>query len=158
MRNKVILALAVLLLSVIVVRGQNDQDNVSGNRRGINIMEEQFQTDQGRVQIYQDPRIDILLQRHIAYNRKKGGINGFRIQIYFGSGHTARENANESKARFLSYFPETRAHILYQSPFYKVRVGDFRTKNEALKFYRDVQRRFPNAYIVPDIIEFPELK
>ena len=116
----------------------------------------QFQ--EAQLQIFQDPRLEILLQRHIEYNKKKGGMNGYRIQIFFGSGRTARDDANETKAKFLSYFPDTRAHILYQSPFYKVRVGDFRTKNEALKFYRRVQRRFPNAYIIPDTINFPELE
>lgn len=109
------------------------------------------------LQIHQDPRLEILLQRHIDYNKQKGGMNGFRIQIFFGSGRTARDDANETKARFLSYFPDTKAHIVYQSPFYKVRVGDFRTKNEALKFYRRVQLIFPTAYIIPDIIEFPHL-
>jgi mRNA-degrading endonuclease RelE of RelBE toxin-antitoxin system len=115
------------------------------------------QIEEGHLNISQDPRLDDLLQRHINYNQKKGGINGYRIQIFFGSGRTARDDANETKAKFLSYFPDVKAHILYQSPFYKVRVGDFRTKNETLKFYRRAQRRFPNAYIIQDIIEFPEL-
>lgn len=84
-------------------------------------------------------------------------MNGYRIQIYFDSGRTARESANETKAKFLSFFPDIEAHILYQSPFYKVRVGDFRTENEALKFSKKILRRFPQAYIVPDIIDFPEL-
>lgn len=113
---------------------------------------------EAQLHIYQDPRLETLLQRHIAYNRQKGGMNGYRIQIFFGSGRTARDDANETKARFLSYFPDTKAHILYQSPFYKVRVGDFRTKNEALKFFRRIQRIFPNAYIIPDVIEFPDLE
>ena len=147
-----------LLLSFSVGWGQNGSLDFSGGRESVNFQGKQVQSAEGKIYVYQDPRIDKLLQRHIANNEKKGGINGYRIQIYFGSGHDARENANESKARFLSYFPETKAHILYQSPFYKVRIGDFRTKNEALKFYRRVQRRFPNAYIVPDIIEFPELE
>jgi hypothetical protein len=115
------------------------------------------QVGQGQLQISQDPRLENLLQRHITNNKKRDGMNGYRIQIFFGSGRTARIDANETKAKFLSYFPDTKAHILYQSPFYKVRVGDFRTKNEALKFFRSVQHRFPNAYIITDIIEFPKL-
>jgi len=115
------------------------------------------QIQDGKLNISQDPRLETLVQRHINYNKKKGGMNGYRIQIFFGSGRAARTDANESKAKFLSYFPDYKAHILYQSPYYKVRVGDFRTKNEALKFFRRVQRRFPNAYIIPDIIEFPAL-
>ncbi len=144
------LALGFYLIPLITLRGQEWPGRVDYHDTN--------QIQNTRLQIYQDPRLETLLQRHIEYNRKKGGMNGYRIQIFFGSGRTAREDANETKAKFLSYFPDTRAHILYQSPFYKVRVGDFRTKNEALKFYRRVQRRFPNAYIIPDIIEFPKLE
>jgi hypothetical protein len=144
------LLLGLCVIPVMTIRGQEWP--------GRTVYNDTNQFQEGQLQIFQDPRLETLLQRHIDYNRKKGGMNGYRIQIFFGSGRAARTDANETKAEFLSYFPDTKAHILYQSPFYKVRVGDFRTKNEALRFYRRVQRRFPNAYIIPDIIEFPELE
>lgn len=144
------LLLGLFFIPVINVWGQEWSD------RTVHMDSNQFQ--EAQLQIFQDPRLETLVQRHIDYNRKKGGMNGYRIQIFFGSGRTARADANETKAKFLSHFPDAKAHILYQSPFYKVRVGDFRTKNETLKFYRRIQRIFPNAYIIPDIIEFPELE
>jgi len=144
-----LLLLGLYVISIMTIRGQEWPGRMVYNDTN--------QLQEAQLNIFQDPRLETLLQRHIQYNKQKGGMNGFRIQIFFGSGRTARDDANETKARFLSYFPDTKAHILYQSPFYKVRVGDFRTKNEALKFYRIVRRRFPNAYIIPDIIEFPEL-
>ena len=111
----------------------------------------------GELTIYQDTRLETLIHRHIEFNKEQKGIPGFRIQIFFGSGRTSRDNANEAKAKFLSYFFDKEAHIKYQTPFYKVRVGDFRTKLETLKMFKRVLRKFPNAYIVPDVINFPDL-
>ena len=39
----------------------------------------------------------------------------------------------DQKVKFLSKYPEHEVHIKYDAPNFKVRVGDFRTKNEALK-------------------------
>lgn len=150
LKNKYWCLLIVVIVIPFTSSVAQDWPERSISRDSIQIME-------GDLNISQDPRLDELLNRHINYNKKKGGMNGYRIQIFFGSGRSARDDANETKAKFISYFPDVKAHILYQSPFYKVRVGDFRTKNETLKFFRRVQRRFPNAYIIPDIIEFPEL-
>lgn len=113
--------------------------------------------NKGKLSIYQDPRLETLIHRHIEFNKERKGIPGFRIQIFFGSGRSSRGNANEAKAKFLSYFSDKEAYIKYQTPFYKVRVGDFRTKLEALKMFKRVLRKFPNAYIVPDVINFPDL-
>ncbi len=111
----------------------------------------------GELTIYQDTRLETLIHRQIEFNKEQKGIPGFRIQIFFGSGRPSRDNANEAKAKFLSYFSDKEAYIRYQTPFYKVRVGDFRTKLEALKMFKRVLRKFPNAYIVPDVINFPDL-
>jgi hypothetical protein len=113
--------------------------------------------EKGELTIYRDPRLETLIHRHIEFNKEQKGIPGFRIQIFFGSGRTSRDNANEAKAKFLSYFFDKEAYIKYQTPFYKVRIGDFRTKLEALKMFKRVLRKFPNAYIVPDVINFPDL-
>ena len=41
--------------------------------------------------------------------------------------------------------------------YFKIRVGDFRTRTEATKLFLIISREFPDAYIVPDIINFPDL-
>ncbi len=111
----------------------------------------------GELRISQDTRIDELINRHVLFNDKRKGIEGYRIQIYFGSGAQGREESGEHNARALSYFPDLKVHLMYQYSYYKVRIGDFRTREEAFFWYTRVKRRFPNAYIVPDTIEFPDL-
>jgi hypothetical protein len=85
------------------------------------------------------------------------GLQGFRIQIYFGSGREGREQAYAAKAKALSEFPELTSHVVFQYSFYKVRLGDFRTREEAFPYTKKVKKVFPNAYVVPDLIRYPSL-
>jgi len=107
--------------------------------------------------IRQDSRIDSLLQNHIEQNQRKDGTDGFRVEIFFSSGSKSREEALKKKTEFLKNFPEETAYMSFQSPNFKVRVGDCRTKNEALKLKEKISQGYPNAFIVPDVIQFPKL-
>ncbi len=112
----------------------------------------------GSVEIIQDPRIDTLLSRHIEANRSYNGFEGFRIQIYRGSGRDAREAANEAMSKFIEEFPGIKAYIQFDQPnYFKVRAGDYRTRNDAYPDFIIIVKKFPNAYIVNDKINFPDL-
>ncbi len=111
----------------------------------------------GKVEISQDARVDSLLSRHIIANEKADGINGFRIQIYRGSGRNAREDANETKAEFISKFPGIDSYLSFDLPnYFKVRIGDYRTRHDAYPDLKRVKAKFPNAYIVNDLISYPD--
>lgn len=113
---------------------------------------------EGSVTLVQDPAIDTLLTRHIIANRKHGGFDGFRIQVYNGSTRTARDEANEANSEFISEFPGIKSYMRFDAPnFFKVRVGNYRTRRDAMQDFLMIKKKFPNAYIVPDIINFPDL-
>ncbi len=118
----------------------------------------------GQLTIIQDPSIDTLITRYILVNenvyRENGryGMKGFRIQIYSSSNRNAREESNKARAAFISKFPDIDSYQLYAEPgYFKIRAGDFRTKTEATKLLLLVRKEFPEAYLVPDIINFPDL-
>ena len=118
----------------------------------------------GHLEIVQDAAIDTLLSRYILMSRKvyeeKGyyGMNGYRIQIYSSSNRNAREESSKTRAEFISKFPDIISYQMYSEPgYFKIRAGDFRTKTEATRLFLAVSRVFPNSYIVPDVINFPEL-
>ena len=107
--------------------------------------------------VSQDARIDSLLKRHIAMNKRMNGTEGYRLEVFFASGLKAREEAMNVKTEFLTKYPDVQAYMIFQSPDFKVRVGDFRTKNEALALKDRIKKTYPNAFIVKDIIQFPKL-
>ena len=94
---------------------------------------------------------------HIRKNESTRGINGFRVEIFFSSALDARQRALQTKAAFLKDYPDINAYDIYVSPDWKVRVGDFRTKSEALSMIKKIQDRFPKAFLVPDLINYPNL-
>jgi hypothetical protein len=111
------------------------------------------QKDSGKVEIIQDYKIKELQAKHIDVNAKTP-INGYRIKIHFGSDKT---KAKEVKAKFIAKFPTIPAYEKYDQPNFNIRVGDFRTKLEAYKTFKEIQVEFPSSFIVSDEIEFPEL-
>ena len=101
----------------------------------------------------QDSLIHQLVTRHIAINQAKRTMPGFRVQIYFGPNRT---KANEVKTDFLQIFPNTGAYLVYQQPNFKIRVGDYKSRLEALKFLKEIQTLYSAAFIVKDEVKLPE--
>jgi hypothetical protein len=110
-----------------------------------------------KLDIQSDPRLKVLLQQHVNQNKKNNTTSGYRLQIYFGSGTNAHAEATKVRTEFLSSHPEVKAYLIFKSPDFKVLIGDFRTKSEALKLQKSLINQYPNAFIVADEIAFPAL-
>lgn len=118
----------------------------------------------GQLNIIQDPSIDTLISRYILVNKNLYenfgyfGMEGFRIQIYSSSNRNAKVESRNARAEFFNKFPDITSYELFEGPaWYKIRVGDFRTKTEATRLFLIISKEFPDAYIVPDFINFPDL-
>ncbi|HOO83918.1 MAG TPA: SPOR domain-containing protein [Prolixibacteraceae bacterium] len=106
--------------------------------------------------IISDSRIDDLLAIHKEECIRKKGIDGYRVQIFQGS----MDEAYRVKAKFLSTypdFPEKSVHVKFLTPDFRVRLGDFRNRSEAINLKYKIITDFPNPFIVEDIIDFPEI-
>ena len=101
-----------------------------------------------------DPRVTKLQQKYVELNKLKQSSAGYRIQVHFGN---EREKAKEIKTKFLQAFPDIPAYDSYQSPNFRVRVGDFRSKLEASKYLKQISASFPSSFIVTDNIKYPKL-
>jgi len=112
----------------------------------------------GVLNIYHEARIDTVLSRYLLSNKLlKGGIEGYRIQIYRSAARNAREIANKIKTDFMIDFPDIQSYVEYEKPgYFIVRVGDFRTKMEGTKALYMIRRKYPGAYMIPCIINVPD--
>jgi hypothetical protein len=109
----------------------------------------------GDVFLYQDWRLLNLVKKHAQINDNT--FPGWRVQIFFGSGRKAPDQANDLKTKFLTkYGTQYEAYIVYDSPYFKLRVGDFRTRAEAMRFKDIIAKTFPNSWVVQDYINYPE--
>lgn len=102
-----------------------------------------------------DARIDTLLQLHELQNKKFPVIPGYRIQIYKESGNTALNQALTIRDQFEKRF-SLPAYITFNEPYYRVRVGDFRTRLEAIRFLEKIRRAYPLAWEIKDDIQIPK--
>lgn len=111
--------------------------------------------EEQRLVINQPPGIDALINRHILNNASKNGVDGWRIQIYRGGHRTANEDANRIRALFMGDFPQLDSYLTFDKPnWFKVKVGDFRTREEAATVFFDIQARYPDSYLIRDVIAF----
>jgi hypothetical protein len=101
-----------------------------------------------------EPRVTQLQNKYIELNKLKQSSAGYRIQIHFGN---EREKAKDIKTKFLQAFPDIPAYDSYQSPNFRVRVGDYRSKLEAAKYLKQISVQFPSSFIVTDNIKYPKL-
>lgn len=116
----------------------------------------------GNAKIFQDERLAQLIAL------KKAGIDapqtsnqpvaGYRVQIFSSSQQrTARTTAFQLQARVKATGIEAQTHIIYNQPYWKVRLGDFRTKAEAQILRDQVNKLMPDlqedTYIVRDNID-----
>ena len=133
------------------------QTDTLGLNSGISDQTAKMEEMLGKLQIRQDQRITDLLVRHSQINQKKQGLDGYRLEIFFSSESNARLQSARVKNEFNLVFPTIPSYMLFQTPNFKVRVGDFRSKSEALKTKANIESKYPNAFIVKDFIRFPEI-
>ena len=113
------------------------------------------QSDSGLV-VHKDPRIDLLVKKNIEINEmntreSRRFVQGFRILVM---NTNDRVKATDAKAKVYQEFPELKAYLQWQAPFFKLKVGDFKTRPEAEEFLENIKRVFPTGvYVVRDIIE-----
>ncbi len=81
-------------------------------------------------------------------------MNGYRIQVYAG---TERDAAQKIKTEIAINYGE-QTYMIYESPYFKVRVGDFRSRMEAQQLFHTLKQKYTSILLVPGMINLPELK
>jgi hypothetical protein len=105
----------------------------------------------GKVEVIKDPQIDSLIARRAALSRgsRSSVAQGYRVQIFSS---TDRKRAYAEQTRFKAAYPDIRSYISYVEPYYKLRVGDFRSKLEAEKLVNKLRRSYEGLFIFAEPI------
>ncbi len=112
--------------------------------------------DKQGVIVHKDPRIDQLVKKQIEVNEfntrdARRYVQGFRILVISTND---RSKADDAKLKVYQNFPELKAYLLYQSPYFKLKVGNFKDQREADTYLKKMQLYFPaSVYIIRDMIE-----
>lgn len=112
--------------------------------------------DKGSVSVHQSKVVEESMRNHVVANKVRV-LNGYRIRIFFDNSQNARQNSGGAYGTFLKIFKGIPAYRSYVNPYFKVSVGDFRTKAEAMEKLIHIKKVFPAAFIVKEKIKFPEV-
>lgn len=109
---------------------------------------------QGTIKIKQDPDIRNMMNLHLAQQEKMNGIYGYKICIYRGQ---TRKDAELARAKFISRDENVKCELQFDYPNWRVYVGAFRTKSEALQFLEKISNDYPDELFIRDgIVAFPD--
>jgi hypothetical protein len=113
-------------------------------------------SDSNAVIVHKDARIDLLVKKQIAINdittrEGRKTDKGFRLMII---STTKRDEAMAAKTRIYTFFPELKAYLWYQSPYFRLKAGNFKDRKDAESYQKRLNLYFPNGvFIMNDIIE-----
>lgn len=112
--------------------------------------------DAADVRIYQSASIVSAMNKSFESNISRP-YTGYRVRIFFDNRQSARQDSEQMVETFEKMYPGIPAYRSYVNPYFKITVGDFRTKSEAMSFLQRIIGAFPKAFIVKENIEYPVL-
>jgi hypothetical protein len=135
----------ILLLTILIAGRSFAQDSISFRK-----------PDSSLITVYKDPRLDLLVKKQMEINEEttresRKSAKGFRLMII---STTSREEAIAAKTKVYTYFPELKAYLWHQSPYYKLKAGNFRDRKDAEAYQKKLNTYFPKGvFIMNDIVE-----
>ena len=151
MMKRILLILSLLLLGAASLQAQETEaaapvDSTLLGRSILSVMGP-------GIKVSQSTTVQQALDNYIRTNGNKS-ISGYRIRVYYDNGPQARAKS-EMIERTLQQQLGVAVYRSFESPNYKVTVGDFRTKDEALRIYNALKGTYPTAYMIKETINYP---
>jgi hypothetical protein len=117
------------------------------------IAQEADSASSNRLILVEQEGIQDLLSLYQEENEVRGGIEGYRVQVFNGR----KDPCMQKRMQFIKNHPDESVEILYEAPEYRVQVGNFRTQLEAEKYLNEILEEFSGSFVVKTIIKLPRL-
>lgn len=106
--------------------------------------------------VHKDPRLDLLVKKQASINiavKKAAGrtMRGYRLLVVSTN---SRDEALAAKTKIYTHFPDQKAYLTYQAPFFKIKAGNYQTRDEAKRYQQLMNTLFPKGvFIISETIE-----
>ena len=102
------------------------------------------------VEVSQSAEIAQLMNLYRAYNKKNDLADGYHLQTMFSND---RNEAYNAKSKLYKQFPRESCYVIYEQPYYKLRVGDYTNRFEATDMLNQMLSTYTGAFIVKDKVK-----
>ncbi|WP_018626691.1 SPOR domain-containing protein [Niabella aurantiaca] len=118
----------------------------------------QLMAQSGGVAVYKDPRIDLLLKKQADVNNfstrnaaARRTAPGYRLLVISTNN---KAEAIAARTKIYSNFPELKPYMWHQSPYFKVKAGNFTSRQEAQAYQKKLAAFFPGGvFLMNDVVE-----
>ena len=93
----------------------------------------------------------------IESKSRRKEVEGYRVVIFSDNGQYAGDNAKSVLETFKSNHPHINAYMVYESPYFKVSVGDCLTLEEASHLMQQLDDEYPELFPKREVIKFVDL-
>lgn len=107
-------------------------------------------------EVNQIPQIREAFSKYIEQNSGKKR-HGYRIRIFISNAQNARAQSLEVENSFKKLFPAIPTYRTPSNPYFKVTVGNYRTRSDAARALTIIKEEYPAAFMVKETIDYPEL-
>ena len=90
------------------------------------------------------PTLEEVLARKIDLDKKNLAKNQYTIQIYSGNYDMAKVFLDS----FSQAFPDQTVKLKFETPNYKIRVGQFSSRLEGIEVFNTIKDKFPQAFML----------
>ena len=101
-------------------------------------------SQEGRTTLSQDLKIEQLLKEKRKINQNISTNESYKIQIFYGNSDDSKKKLQE----FRREFKDLDGTIIFNSPNYKVWIGNFKTRIEVERAMVDIKKKYPTALII----------
>ena len=107
-------------------------------------------------EVNQIPQIREAFSKYIEQNSGKKR-HGYRIRIFISNAQNARAQSLEVENSFKKLFPAIPTYRTPSNPYFKVTVGNYRSRSDAARALTIIKEEYPAAFMVKETIDYPEL-
>ena len=142
--KKLIVIISLLFAAVFAASGQNLQ--VSDTLRSAEVFREDILVALDGKIVASDSLVKAM-DYYIKKNQTRN-VSVYRLRIFFDNKQNARSVSEQVLTEFAEVYPDVPAFRGYVNPYFKVTVGNFRTKSEAMKFLNQIKGQYPSVFLV----------
>ena len=162
MKKTIIISILMVLAAAVSAKAQVYRDSlyvraadVDSSYVGVDIFAMLRGTSpEAKVVVAQSSDLRAAFDSYLAANRS-AGTAGYRIRVYYNSKQNSRAESEQVARAVVRSYPWLGVYRTFESPNFKVTVGDFRSRDEALKVFNELKVTYPSAFIIKENINYP---